>query len=527
MDESKVMNTLVRDFLGLLALALTVFALVALATYSPSDPSFSHKFSEKAVAVNSGGMIGAYLSDGLAQVFGSGAFFFPLVTVALGWALIRGREVRAWPLVLGPGIFLLIGVCALVGILSHTDPFFKAGVPPGGMIGTLLGHFMLKWLSTVGAILVLSALILFCVIAMTGITVNMLIEAIGKGAQWGIEQVKALALRIRSRIEERIKRLEERKTETKKAARKKAEPVIVTRQPVFPVAPAVPVAPDRASPPKPEKKARPEPGDFVVQQDFDFITELGDYRVPPLSLLDDPPPHGGHERAREEILASSAILEKKLADFGIEGKVVQVLPGPLITLFEFEPAPGIKVSRILSLTDDLALALRAMSLRILAPVPGKPVVGIEVPNLKRETIYFKDIISSETFAHSKSKLSMVIGKDTVGEPVVEDLATVPHLLIAGSTGSGKSVGLNAMICSILLNASPDEVKFIMVDPKMLELSIYDGIPHLISPVVTNPKKAAAALQWAVKEMENRYKLMAEKGVRNIGGYNHAIDKLHR
>ncbi|HJO58646.1 MAG TPA: DNA translocase FtsK, partial [Nitrospinaceae bacterium] len=197
----------------------------------------------------------------------------------------------------------------------------------------------------------------------------------------------------------------------------------------------------------------------------------------------------------------------------------------MITLYEFEPAPGIKVSRILSLSDDLALAMRALSLRILAPVPGKPVVGIEIPNTRKEVVSFKEVITSKEFSKADSKLMMVIGKDSIGEPMVQDLATIPHLLMAGSTGSGKSVGLNAMICSILLNASPDEVKMIMVDPKMLELSIFDGIPHLISPVVTNPKKAAAALGWAVQEMENRYKLMAELGVRNISGYNLRMDKL--
>jgi len=183
------------------------------------------------------------------------------------------------------------------------------------------------------------------------------------------------------------------------------------------------------------------------------------------------------------------------------------------------------VSRIISLADDLSLAMRATSLRILAPVPGKSVVGIEIPNSKKETVSFKEIISSREFRDSPSKLSLAIGKDNIGQPVVQDLATIPHLLMAGSTGSGKSVGLNAMICSILLNATPDEVKMIMVDPKMLELSIYDGIPHLIAPVVTNPKKAAAALQWAVSEMENRYKLMAEAGVRNIIGYNQFVEKL--
>jgi S-DNA-T family DNA segregation ATPase FtsK/SpoIIIE len=227
---------------------------------------------------------------------------------------------------------------------------------------------------------------------------------------------------------------------------------------------------------------------FIVNGNHAFKSGNGNYKIPSINLLNDPLPIEDSDKLKEEILVSSSILERKLADFGVEGKVVQVLPGPVITLYEFEPAPGIKVSRILSLSDDLALAMRALSLRILAPVPGKPVVGIEIPNTRKEVVSFKEIITSKEFFESDSKLTMVIGKDNIGEPVVQDLATIPHLLMAGSTGSGKSVGLNAMICSILLNATPDEVKMIMVDPKMLELSIFDGIPHLISPVVTNPKK---------------------------------------
>jgi len=252
---------------------------------------------------------------------------------------------------------------------------------------------------------------------------------------------------------------------------------------------------------------------------------MGDYKIPPLSLLDDPPESETLDTLKEEIMQNAATLENKLADFGIMGRVVQVLPGPVITLYEFEPAPGIKVSRILSLSDDLALAMRAPSVRFLAPVPGKPVVGIELPNSRRDTVYLRDIISTDTFAETRSPLALAVGKDNIGLPVVQDLAQVPHLLIAGSTGSGKSVGINTMICSILLNASPDEVKMIMIDPKMLELSMYDGIPHLIAPVVTHPKKAAAALQWAVAEMEYRYNLMAEKGVRNISSYNKMAERL--
>ena len=318
-----------------------------------------------------------------------------------------------------------------------------------------------------------------------------------------------------------FEKIQKARAESAEAKINDSDPVIVTRSRPEPVV--------IQTKEKPEKKKKEEKQDFVVQDHFPFMGSSSNYQVPPLSLLNDIPPDIGTDtnKAHKDILASSAILEKKLADFGVQGRVVQVLPGPVITIFEYEPAPGIKVSRISSLTDDLALAMRCLSLRILAPVPGKSVVGIAIPNLRRETILFRDVMESEEFQGSDSKLTLAIGKDITGEPAVQALAKTPHLLMAGSTGSGKSVGLNSMICSILLNATPDEVKMIMIDPKMLELSVYDGIPHLIAPVVTNPKKAAAALQWAVTEMESRYKMMAERGVRNINGFNDLAEKLQK
>ena len=242
------------------------------------------------------------------------------------------------------------------------------------------------------------------------------------------------------------------------------------------------------------------------------------YRKPPLSLFNRPTP-GKPQGNRADLAKQAAILVGKLHDFGVDGAVVQVLPGPVVTMYEFAPASGIKVSRIVNLADDLALGMRALSVRIVAPVPGKSVVGIEVPNPRRQPVYLHDIVASPAFRQATSKLVLALGKDILGTPTVTDLAQIPHLLIAGATGSGKSVGLNSMICSMLLNATPEEVKFIMIDPKMLELSVYDGIPHLIAPVVTHPKKAAAALHWAVEEMERRYRLLAEYGVRSLDGYN--------
>ena len=518
MSEEKTVPILIRDFFGVVALAFTVFGFMALMTFSPDDPSFNKSVTGMAVT-NSVGMIGAYFADGLARVFGSGAFFFPVITAFLGWALIRGKDFRNWLLILGSGILFLIGLCSLLTIQFKVDPFFGEAVPVGGLVGHGLGGFLVAWLNPSGAVLTLITLLFVAFLVMTRIPVNVLVErtvtifkVLAAGLVLGGVGTKNMVLKSLSVVRALIKT-----AQTERAAAQKA-PVIVTRSRPEPI----PVE-------KTGNKKKEEKTEFVVQDHFAFMSTPGKYQVPPLSLLEDPPPDEGiqTDKARDEIIASSAILEKKLLDFGIEGRVVQVLPGPVITLFEYEPAPGVKVSRIVSLTDDLSLAMRCVGLRILAPVPGKPVVGIEIPNIRRETIYFKEVMTSDEFQLSQSKLTLAIGKDITGEPAVQDLATTPHLLMAGSTGSGKSVGLNAMICSILLNATPDEVKMIMVDPKMLELSVYDGIPHLISPVVTNPKKAAAALQWAVSEMESRYKMMAERGVRNISGFNELAEKLQK
>jgi DNA segregation ATPase FtsK/SpoIIIE, S-DNA-T family len=245
--------------------------------------------------------------------------------------------------------------------------------------------------------------------------------------------------------------------------------------------------------------------------------------LPTLDLLDDAGP-AQRDQNPEELKTQAQFLEQKLRDFGVEGEVVQVLPGPVITMYEFAPAPGIKVSKIANLQDDLALVMRALSVRVVAPIPGKAVVGIEIPNKRRDTVRLRELLDSEVFQTSSSKLTLALGKDILGKPVVTDLALIPHLLIAGATGSGKSVGLNSMICSLLFRATPADVKMIMIDPKMLELSIYDGIPHLLVPVVMHPKKAAVALRRVVEEMERRYQLLASKGVRSIAQYNQSIEE---
>jgi S-DNA-T family DNA segregation ATPase FtsK/SpoIIIE len=259
------------------------------------------------------------------------------------------------------------------------------------------------------------------------------------------------------------------------------------------------------------------------------VRRLHQHRVtdalPSLDLLDIPvTPQRGH--SPEELALQARFLEQKLREFGVEGEVVQVLPGPVITMYEFAPAAGVKVNKIVNLQDDLALVMEAVSVRVVAPIPGKAVVGIEIPHKRRETVRFRDLLDSEEWHTSTSKLSLALGKDILGRPVITDLALIPHLLIAGATGSGKSVGLNSLICSLLFRATPTDVRLIMIDPKMLEFSVYDGIPHLLVPVVTEPKKAAIVLRRVVEEMGRRYQILAAQGVRSIAQYNQMLEEEH-
>ncbi len=254
-----------------------------------------------------------------------------------------------------------------------------------------------------------------------------------------------------------------------------------------------------------------------------FMKDLGDFNLPPLSLLDNVE-QKDQVIQQQSLIMNSRLLEKKLKDFGVEGQVTEVSPGPVITMYEFEPAPGVKISRITGLADDLAMAMRAVSIRIVAPLPGKAVIGIEIPNTQREIVGLKEILAAQDFAAARSKLTIALGKDIMGAPIVANLARMPHLMIAGATGTGKSVSLNAMICSILFKARPEEVRFLMIDPKRIELLPYEGIPHLLHEVVTEPKMATRVLRWAIREMEDRYQKMAEKGSRGVDTYNQKLLK---
>jgi S-DNA-T family DNA segregation ATPase FtsK/SpoIIIE len=269
-----------------------------------------------------------------------------------------------------------------------------------------------------------------------------------------------------------------------------------------------------------EKKAEVEEHE---QAQFRFMEAEGDFRLPSVALLDSPE-HSAETPDQESLVMNSRILEKKLADFGVVGEVTEVSPGPVITMYEFKPAPGIKISKIVSLADDLALALKAASIRIVAPIPKKGTLGIEIPNVSRQQVVIREVVSSAEYRNAQGKLILALGKDILGKPVVTDLARMPHLLIAGATGTGKSVCLNAITVSLLYRATPDEVRLLLIDPKRIELSSYEGIPHLLHPVVTDPKKANTALKWAVAEMEKRYELLSLRGVRSIERYNQMLSK---
>ena len=497
----------VKDIFGILFIAFSVLTVISLVSHNPADPSFNHAVTGKAAAKNFAGMGGAYLSDFLVQLFGVAAFVLPVITLALGVMLFKSGAFVFGSWLLGGGAIFMISVCPLLFIFGVTDSRFP-DVPGGGLFGMVLADSLLvRFLAKPGALVVLFMLLFISVLVTTRLSagqfVELMKELFGKAVTASLAGFEA-AKRFWAKV----------KAKTPKLPKSK-KPEIVTRPQVDGVEPEII---------KKQKDKKIVRDDFAIEQSkFTFMRDKNEYSLPPMTYLLDPK-QPENEKSDRELLINSKILTKKLEDFSIDGQVTKVLPGPVITLYEFEPAAGVKVSRIVNLADDLAMGLRSVSVRILAPVPGKAVVGIEVPNVKVDAVTLKQLLASEEFAESHSRLTLALGADTSGVPVVTDLATIPHLLIAGATGSGKSVGLNSMIMSILYKATPAEVNFIMIDPKMLELSVYDGIPHLIAPVVTNPKKSANALSWAVSEMERRYQLLADKGFRNIGGYNSWVNE---
>ena len=493
-SDTTHLQRLKREISALVWLALGIYLLLCLVSFDNGDPSFNNNLSAESIS-NYGGIFGAHLADLLYQFIGLPALILPLMCLLLGWKLLRGREVRFR---LYKPISFLIFIFSLDGILSIRLHAVHIGgekiTEAGGAIGRLLHNFLAGYLNTAGSALILLVICMVASMIMTRFSLTLFFSGLGE--------------RLAQKLEQR--RLNKQKQRAEGAKVKDNQPIIANP------------TPPKKSATKKHKKAKTSPED-EIQASFDFIETSGSYTFPSLALLD----HEGETSPpvdREALMAMARILENKLKDFNISGEVVEVKPGPVVTMFEFAPAPGIKVNKISVLCDDLSMALRATSIRIVAPIPGRGVVGIEIPNKSRETLYLKDIIASDQFRKHGGRLPLALGKDIFGHSIVTDLTKMPHLLVAGSTGSGKSVSINTMILSLLYKANPEDVRLILVDPKMLELSIYEGIPHLLLPVVTDPKKASLALGWAVREMERRYKLMAAKGVRNIDGYNKKLAK---
>lgn len=481
---AKNIKSIKDEILGIVSVLSSIYLALSLLSYTKWDPSFS-TFTHSA-ARNYGGIVGAYFSDLSIMLIGFSAFSLPVFLAAYGIRRLLGREKHMIYLF---GSILFIFSASLMASLLLSTFNVNTENSPGGITGYLVSQLLKKYLSPLGAYLCslsmfLSSLVLLMPVPLTSFrlrTDKPKDKEVPKALEKGIVEDEIL-----------IRELPESKAE-----------------PVF----AEPPARLLSAGPEPTRKiAKPVP----EQKTF---TKEG-YELPSVELLKSYDPAFARP-SKEELLTNSSMLESKLADFDVEGKITHVNPGPVVTMYEFEPAPGVKINKVVSLADDLALSLKSQSLRV-SPIHGKNTIGIEVPNKLREIVSFKEIISSDIFRKGQSKLTLALGKNIGGESIIADLTKMPHLLVAGSTGAGKSVSINSMVMSILYKASPKEVKMLMIDPKLLELSMYEDIPHLVSPVITNPKLAAEALRKMVFEMERRYRLLAEKGARNIDNYNRNV-----
>jgi DNA segregation ATPase FtsK/SpoIIIE, S-DNA-T family len=481
-----------QEMAALLLLGLAGYFLLALWTYTRVDFSGLKALWDAGAVHNSAGKAGVLVAHCLIGLLGLAAYWTPLMLLGLAWqSHHEGLEDLGWIQTLS-GLGVLLASAGLLSLGGGHSSLYG-----GGYLGSSLTAILLPSLNTVGAALVLVLVLLVSVMGATRLSYVGLMALLGQGLRgaWG---------RRREREEEELPEAPPYHPRRPTVGRPivtqtegEAEVPVLTPSVSTPSTPAAEAAGPKA------RKTAPIPGA---------------YTLPSLDLLDASPPWN-HQVQENAMLAQAQRLEDTLRHFGVEGRVTAIMTGPVVSRFEYEPALGVKISKITGLADDLALALKALSIRIVAPVPGKGVLGIEVPNPKRQVVALREILAEGAYQKSASRLTLALGKDIMGTPVVTDLAKMPHLLIAGATGSGKSVGLNAMILSILFKATPEEVRFLMVDPKRIELSMYEGIPHLLHPVVFNPKEATTALHWAVGEMERRYAFLSDLGVRNIEGYN--------
>jgi S-DNA-T family DNA segregation ATPase FtsK/SpoIIIE len=491
--------------LVLLAIALAL----ALASYNPADPSLNHATSR--VATNLLGAFGSTFADLLLQSLGLGAALLLPLIAAIGVRVARGQALDRWRRYFAATFAAAVIAAVALGATGVDAAWLPAGL--GGAVG-FIGRGLLD-----GVMAMLPPEVPPFAVAVT--PVALLGLAAGALFVWGLGVDRAdwrqLLARLRGDtvVYDEEDDEEEYAEEAAETAPARPRTRISAPEEVEPESPAAPRSRilGRAAAPAPSKR---------IAKERQSSLDLGDaYKLPGLALLKEPPKSGGQKVDAAALEQNARLLESVLEDFGVKGEIVEVRPGPVVTMYELEPAPGIKASRVIGLADDIARSMSAISARV-AVVPGRNVIGIELPNARREMVSLSELLSSTAFEDRSAALPLVLGKNIAGDPVIADLAPMPHLLIAGTTGSGKSVGLNAMILSLLYRLTPEQCRMIMIDPKMLELSVYDGIPHLLSPVVTEPAKAIRALKWAVEQMEDRYRMMASINVRSLAGFNQKV-----
>jgi S-DNA-T family DNA segregation ATPase FtsK/SpoIIIE len=536
--KGSTLSRRVSEFVGVALFAAALIWIVALATYAPNDPVWFFSTGPSAAPSNFAGRIGAFLAELSFQLVGYAAYMIPALLVLIGWHYFWCRRLdAAGTKATGAGL-LLACMSAFLSLVVHSDVAGKA-FRPGGYAGEWLAHELSEYLNRTGSVIVVLTLIALSTIISTQFSFGRLF--VGVVAMITHGGTKALAS-FREWREER--RREQQRRDVIAKHTKKGSPPPEIKGPA-----AAPPAPPEASRP-PRKREQSEEADAPVRSPAfgsarpsappqvtmptPFLPlpdpklakapaerRKGEYTLPPLALLDAP--KAERKIDERELMEEARRLEEKCREFAVAGSVVQIHPGPVVTTFEFKPDAGVKYSKVTGLADDLCLAMQAESV-LIDRIPGKSTVGIQIPNRTREHISLRELLESDVYLRSTSKLTIALGKTIHGEPFVADLAAMPHLLIAGSTGAGKSVAINGMLTSILYRATPDEVRMIMIDPKRLELGMYDDIPHLLTPVVVDPKQAANALLWAVREMEDRYKTLAAEGVRNIEQYNRNIQQ---
>ncbi|MCK8602643.1 DNA translocase FtsK [Desulfoferrobacter suflitae] len=486
----------------------TLLVFFSLLSFHSSDLTLFNASSTEQPSANWIGFPGANLAWILYFLLGIGAYGIPLAGFWVSWLLFRGQAtINYGRLQLLGAVLLLLSGVSLLSIHYPVVHIFGQEIRSGGWIGLLIAATMVTRLHEVGAHVLLVGVFLISLLLATPFslqaTLSWTAKVLQNGrrsfTQWVQQLLRRSALRqaeappVSSPTLKRITHVQ--------AESSAAEPV---QEPILPIMPSVRMV---------EKGAALSPQ----------TNHPGQYALPSLDILDNYQIES-HKPNWKKLEENSAILEQKLADFGVQGKVTGICPGPVITMYEYTPAPGIKISRIVGLSDDLSMALKAISIRVVAPIPGKAAIGIEIPNQRRELVSIRAVLESEVFCASTAPLTMALGQDTTGQPVAANLAKMPHLLIAGATGTGKSVGINTILSSLLYRNTPDDVRLLLIDPKRIELNSYEGIPHLIHPVVTDAKLATKALRWAVQEMELRYKLLADKNVRNIESYNKVFAK---